>query len=82
MKPSERHARPSSSASESLRAGSPRFKVAGVADGTVTLVAPSPFHATRIINEYEMPLLDAWRAMDQSIQRIAALASTPGIARI
>jgi hypothetical protein len=58
-----------------------KITVAGVADGTVTLMAPSPFHATRIINEYEMPLLDAWRAIDPYIERVVAIALTPSNAR-
>ncbi|QDM15433.1 hypothetical protein FNL55_05060 [Tardiphaga sp. vice352] len=58
-----------------------KVTVAGVADGTVTLVAPSPFHATKIIIDYEVQLLVAWRAMDASIERVEAFASKPGIAR-
>ena len=58
-----------------------KVTVASVADGTITLMAPSPFHATRIISEYEVPLLDAWRAIDPCIERVVAVALTPGNAR-
>ncbi len=53
--------------------------VANVAGGVVTLKASEPFYANWIIDKFEPALLDAWRALDPSIERVAVI-SAPAVA--
>ena len=59
-----------------------KLTVAGVADGTVTLMAPSTFEAGRIMRDYEKPLIAAWGAVDPSIKRVAAFAAKPEVSKV
>lgn len=51
-----------------------KVTVGSVAAGVVTVFAPSAFIASRIINDHETLLLEAWRSLDPCVKQVAARA--------